>query len=369
MGNRYLPKIDSKALVALLLVFTGIGLAYSLLHGEISLAQSFGGPTNFTFVAAGDWGFTPAAQANWSSIHNSGANFVLALGDLSYGQTSDQNWCNSFKSSLNDVELITGNHDSGESSGDDIARMVQSCPFTLGRQGVTIIPGSKPGFAYGYEYAFDYPAGNPIARFIMIAPGITFASSQAGFSETWSYKVGDAHYTWVGNTIDDARAKGIRWVIVASHKPCLTDGSNHACEAGTDIMNLLIAKKVDLWLSGHNHDYERSAQLAFSEACPSSLFDLTLNSFNAACVASPGPTYLEGLGTVVMVQGTGGESQGMLGNPCCSPQYFTAADASSFGYTRWTVTPSSITGQFVPTSGPFTDSFSIAVPPQATPSP
>ncbi len=44
------------------------------------------------------------------------------------------------------------------------------------------------------------------------------------------------------------------------HKPCLSLGE-YACDIGADLTNLLLSKKVDLVLSGHEHIYQRSKQL------------------------------------------------------------------------------------------------------------
>ena len=73
--------------------------------------------TSFSFGAAGDYGYTSnsnAAQALFTRMGQSGLGFALALGDLSYGETSPDTWCGSFKASVNNLEVMTGNHDSGE---------------------------------------------------------------------------------------------------------------------------------------------------------------------------------------------------------------------------------------------------------------
>ena len=45
------------------------------------------------------------------------------------------------------------------------------------------------------------------------------------------------------------------------HKPCITVGQ-YDCDPGPDLFNMLVSKKVDLILSGHEHIYQRSHQLA-----------------------------------------------------------------------------------------------------------
>ena len=114
------------------------------------------------------------------------------------------------------------------------------------------------------------------------------------------------HYNWVANTIDSARAAGIKWVIVGMHKPCLSmDGT---CYIGNAIMNLLISKKVDLILQAHDHKYQRSKQLALNgSTCPAIQADTT---YNNACVVNDGSTgnYTKDAGPVIDIIGTVGET-------------------------------------------------------------
>ena len=43
----------------------------------------------------------------------------------------------------------------------------------------------------------------------------------------------------------------------------------YACEPGADLTNLLLPKKVDLVLTGHEHIYQRTKQLALGAGCTS----------------------------------------------------------------------------------------------------
>src|SRR5207249_626655 len=89
-----------------------------------------------------------------------------------------------------------------------------NCSFTLG---VPITCGPVAGNCYGKEYYFDYPATNPIARFILASPkiynitGVCTSSpncnSQTGQPCTnqygcWPYAKCDVHYN-SGCVIDD----------------------------------------------------------------------------------------------------------------------------------------------------------------------
>src|SRR3990167_3566707 len=72
--------------------------------------------TTFTFGAAGDYANGSNFQATATQVGANNLNFQLALGDLAYS-TVEQSWCNTFKSKLNNILIVSGNHDSGESSG------------------------------------------------------------------------------------------------------------------------------------------------------------------------------------------------------------------------------------------------------------
>jgi hypothetical protein len=91
------------------------------------------------------------------------------------------------------------------------------------------------------------------------------------------------------------------------HEVCLTTGVSQ-CQIGEDINNLLIRKKVDLVLQGHDHAYFRSKQLAInSTTCPnvpSDSYNSTttkVGSANLNCVVNDGSTgsYVKGAGTVL----------------------------------------------------------------------
>jgi len=323
-------------------------------------------------------------------------NFALALGDLSYGQTGASNWCGAFRQQISNqaVEVITGNHDSGETAGDNLnffdspsplSTVAQhSCPFTL--PGATPITGLE-----GIEYYFDYPASNPQMRFIYVSAAIIWSTPVVNNSQTnpirlptgcskgpgcydiwqglqWNYANDSSntnqdldHYTWTKNAIDNARAGGIPWVFLMLHKNCLTDGSVHTnCESGSDIMNLAVQKKVDLFITGHEHNYERSVQLATNASCPS-----ITSSFVQACVASSDPSlYTKGAGTIILTIGTGGEGSYSCGGTgsWVIPQYFLQCQSTSFGFVQFTVTGGSfpnLTGSFDASTGSYSDTFSI----------
>ena len=252
-------------------------------------------PVVFSFGAVGDFGGAASTDmlALADRLRVSGASFLLSLGDLGY--TADETaWCAAIKGRFNDVLVVAGNHDTTESGPGDIAQTVVQCPFTLGVP-VTAGPGT-PG--YGYEYYFDYPAGSPLARFILISGGV-------GGQISYDYSAGSPHYNWVVDSVNTARSSGIPWVVVGMHKQCITVGAKTSCEMGQAIFDKLVDLRVDLILQGHDHVYERSKQLALRFSCGTVP---AAGAFDPACVGDDGSdgSYVKGDGAVVVVQGTGG---------------------------------------------------------------
>ena len=323
--------------------------------------------TSFTFTAGGDIGGNRSTSTALDLIAQSGSNFHLAIGDLSYSEiTPESDWCSYVQSRVGSTfpfELVSGNHeDGGENQDGLIDNFVQCLPDRLGAVGT-----------YGKEYYFDYPASSPIARFIMISPDLTFTNGGA-----YSYAAGTAHYNWVANTIDSARAAGIKWVIVGMHKICISMGIM-PCEIGNDLFNLLVSKKVDLILQAHDHDYQRSKQLALNGTTCTAI---QAETYNSNCVINDGSTgsYTQGLGPVVDIVGTIGEGLHTISTSDGDTGYFAKWMGNNInptnGLTKFTVSSDQLTvfanftGSTVPNN--FTDSFTISSPtvtPTPTPTP
>ena len=310
-------------------------------------------PTSFTFAAAGDHGANGKAAASFAALDASSAEFYLAVGDLDYDETpTDEAWCDYVHQQLPTkgpsfpFEVVTGNHEDDFGPNGDIRNFAACLPDKLDAT-------AEPGSQYGVNYSFDYPAGAPLARFIMISPNLTVGGVD------YEFKPGTSHYAWLANTIDDAHADGIPWVIVGFHFPCLTAG-NYQCGTGPALTNLLVQKHVDLVLHGHEHTYQRGKQLALDQTtCPS----IAASGYNPACVADDGldGIYPKGAGTVDVVSGTFGRSLYNVSRTDPEAPYFTKLDGTTHGFTQYTVTADQLTAQFVRSdAGTFTDSFTIA---------
>jgi hypothetical protein len=306
--------------------------------------------TPVTFAAAGDMGYSPDATATLTAVAGSGADFYLHFGDMAYDQLAPEAaWCSFVNSKVGTgfpYEIVSGGHDLGHKEG-LIDRYASCLPDRMHSTGT-----------YGKEYYFDHPAAAPLARVIMISPSLPF------MEETYDYSAGTQHYQWLTAAIDDARARGIPWVVVGMARDCVTAGEKH-CEIGTDLFNLLVERRVDLILQGHEHGYERSKQLASGPNCPA----VPLNRYDPACVADDGAdgVYTKGAGPVIVIAGTSGiPLRSMRPKDPEAPDFVTLMGSNmnpTKGFVKYTLTAGELTARFVRTAqGSFTDAFTIKAP-------
>ena len=378
--------------VAILLVTLSIFSFPTFLKGIVPPANA--ASTSFSFGASGDMGSLTVGN-NLDRLQTVNPNFFLGLGDFSYDPSvTGDTWCAQFKAKFSNIQIISGDHDTGGHNSASFRethsyeRYVSNCSFTLG---VPIACGPVAGNCYGKEYYFDYPATNPIARFIFASPKIynitgvctssPNCSSQTGQPCTdqygcWPYAKSDVHYNWVAGAIDNARLLGIRWVIVGTHKLCISAG-DATCSMGIDFFSMLVAKKVDLIIQAHDNAYERSKQLALNGSTCTSF---TTNGagyavYNSGCVVDDGSKgyYSSGTGTVVAVQGawkndliTVDNTSNNGGQNAAEAPYFAElmgsnTTGSGLGFVKYTVSQDRIDVQ-TSFSSTFQDSFSIVTP-------
>lgn len=330
------------------LVLTGLAASAPMPQAPttVRVAQALNDPGTVHFTASGDLSSSSDAAATLSQVGSIDPDLHLALGDLSYGATgAEQAWCDFVTARVGagfPFELIAGNHESNGLNGN--INDFSSC-----------LPNQLPGLigTYGRQYYVDVPEVNPLVRFIMISPALTFPD---GF---WSYDAGTPRYQWTANAIDGARAAGVPWVVTALHRPCLSVGQ-YSCDSGADLMNLLVNKRVDLVLGGHEHLYARSKQLAHGASCPS----IVPGAYSSGCVKDSDNSLTKGAGTVFAIAGTGGTPLRDVNTSDVETPYFAASSGlnknPSFGNLDVSATADTLTAAFRPTSGgTFTDAFTI----------
>ena len=254
----------------------------------VAIQPSADAENEIVITAVGDYSTTTNTASVLDKIGAIGPDIHVALGDLSYNNDPESDWCAFVHSKVGEgfpFELVAGNHESDGLNGS--INNFSAC-----------LPNQIPGVVgtYGREYYTDYPQGSPTVRVIGASAGLNFPG------DTWNYTKGDAHYQFVANAIDTARASGIPWVVVATHYPCLTN-SVYGCVMPRDFFDLMLDKHVDLVLAGHEHAYMRTHQVAQGvSGCPS----IPTASFDSDCVVDSDTDMRAGQGTVLATVGTGG---------------------------------------------------------------
>ena len=356
--------------------------------------------TSFSFAVSGDMGSLTASTstASLSRLAIDSPNFFVGLGNYAYDPAvTGDIWCSQFKASFSNIEIVPGDHDTGGHNSTTFGethsyeRFVNGCPLTVG---ATIVCGPVEGDCYGKEYYFDYPAVSPIARFIFASAKIynitgVCVSSPACSSGTgqpctdqygcWQYNVGDIHYKWAAGAIDDAHARGLRWVIVATHKLCISS-SDATCSMGVGFFNMLIQKKVDLIIQAHDNAYERSKQLALNTStCPNINTDGSgYTLYNSGCVVDNGAgNYTRGAGSVVVVQGAWINDLYNVNSSASHPQNVAEAPyfaklmgkntPNGLGFVKYAVSSNEIDAQTDFSGSSFLDKFSIVTGPNPVP--
>jgi len=316
--------------------------------------------TSVSLGFAGDTGGNTVTGKVIDAARNAGVGAMMNLGDLSYSQiTPESAWCSfvSQHAGTMPYEFITGNHE--DDGPDGLWSKFASClPDKLGSVG-----------NYAQQFYTDYPASSPLVRMIMVSPKLTYSGSGLD----WSYKSGTQGYKFVTSAIDSARAAGIPFIVVGMHMYCLSM-VNYPCAASPDLMNMLVSKKVDLYLQAHDHAYARSYPLALKGSCTA----IPVSSFNPDCVADTNPNgqFAAGTGTILATVGSGGRSINSESNTTTAP-YFQSFMGSNnnptYGFLKVSVTSTTLTGSFVRASGgTYTDSFTVtrsAPAPSPTPTP
>ena len=166
-------------------------------------------------------------------------------------------------------------------------------------------------------------------------------------SESTSNAPGSAQYLWLEADLQDARARGKRWLFVFMHHPPYTRGTHDSTSEGdlialrANLVPLLERENVDMVLTGHSHVYERSF-LTRNDAV------LQADPAEYTKITSPN-------GTVYLVTGCGGKTgSGPLDHPLMARAFGNVA-----GFSVLDVSWSEVRARFVERSGATTDLFTL----------
>jgi hypothetical protein len=143
------------------------------------------------------------------------------------------------------------------------------------------------------------------------------------------------------------------------HAPCFSLGEK-SCQPGKDFTNMLIDKKVDLVLSGHDHIYQRSHQVGLNGSCS----ELVPAKFSAPCLTDKDGSMEQGSGTVFVTIGVGGVGLYDVKNNDPEVGYFSTWSGKNrnpaLGTLDVTASTERLDARFVPAEGySFTDSFTL----------
>jgi hypothetical protein len=275
----------------------------SNLSKQTSAEQS---SSNFNFVAAGDWGCKNDAKNTFTMMKKMEPELYLTLGDYSY-EPSLNCWYDIVKPAGSALKVVVGNHDV---DGSLLHTLLNK--FDMAKQ----------------YYSFDY--GN--AHFLGLSSELDSGEDKGQFEFA---------------NADLAKAKSnpnTDWIIVYFHRPFYS-GSGVDNIGMRDMYHPLFQKyNVDLVLTGHAHNYQRSYPLNYNDARPGR--PLIMNNEK-----SP---YINELGTVFVIVGTGGESiQGVDGKS------FLASIYEGFGCLDVQIHGKSLSAEFYSDKGDTIDHFVI----------
>lgn len=290
-----------------------------------------GGATiaDYVATAVGDTTCGSTAQTIVSRMAARNPNFHLPLGDYTY-TSSTGCWLNMMAPLKPKIlSMNIGNHDDEEDESN-----------TLRAQYLAWAGLSQPYHAFTFRNTF-------VLTLYTYAP--------------FGFGTGSAQYQFAQQQLAAARANpAIDWIIVNFHKPIYTASSNHSgYTAFKDIYHPLFDQyKVDLCLSGHVHNYQRTKPLKYNPAGA------------AAAVASNLTTnYINLVNPIFVIAGCGGrEISGIADQPS-----WNAGQREGFGYVllSWSNNGKRLTGRHYDQTDTLRDEWtmdktSVSQPPPST---
>ncbi len=266
-----------------------------------------------------DWGFNGGREQlqvadQMAEVSNlAGLDFIISCGDnfqvSGVESPTDMLWVTNLEDIYNDSSLnvpwfpALGNHDYDGNIQAQIDYSVHNDQWNM------------PSEYYTYTWKVD--AENSLRVIVMDTPGLLESySNLADDSEYASIP----QYQWLVKTLSESSEK---WVIVVGHHPVFSAGSYHG---DTEVMKsmikpLFVRFGVDIYLSGHDHNFEHARE--------------------------------EGIPVNYIVTGTGGTSRYVGSN---SRTVFSLATP---GFTYLSVLPESLTLYFITSDGKIGYHFTI----------
>ena len=199
-----------------------------------------GKKSEFDFVMAGDYGCDSKTKQTINNMKKEGADLVFALGDLSevgnpecfFKLISKLDGDQKFKVTLGESDTDSNEVRSSSRFSDFVRHFNLETPF----------------------YSFDYQ-------------NVHFLAMSTGKSLFFPYENGSAQYNFINDDLHKAtNDPNIDWIIVYGYRPLYTSPTIHP--AGEVIRKtyapLFEKYGVDLVITSHNHNYQRSYPLLYN---------------------------------------------------------------------------------------------------------
>ena len=244
-------------LTLLLVVNYGTGIIF---------AQQQTSNNDFSFLAAGDWGCDERAQSTAKNMQNKTPDLIIALGDLSY-QKDASCWLKIMSPLLNRTVIAIGDHEFHFKNSTRLEEYMRV--FHLKNQ----------------YYSFDLEN----VHFLAMSAEIPFDKKSD-------------QYKFVNSDLETAsKNSSIDWIVVFMYEMMYSSPTFHKPNENLrDTYHPLFDKyHVDLVLQAHNHNYQRSFPISYSEKQPSKPIITDRNE----------ERYTDPKGIIFVVTGTGGADQ------------------------------------------------------------
>jgi len=245
---------------------------------------------------------------------------------------------------IGDISYAVGHASQWDSFFDQIEPLATRVPWMVcpGNHEVdhfnTFLPG---GDSYGecgipYFARFQMPNGN--------LPWYSFESGPAHFvlmSTEHDFTLNSPQYKFIANDLANVDRKRTPWVIFSGHRPMYVSSTSISPISGDQTVAALLREhvepllykfKVDMAWWGHHHSYQRS--------CP---------VYNLTCVSD---------GTVHVVIGMAGMGLSQNIEPI-DPDWFVMIDDEEYGYTKLSITKSSLRMQYLNENRVLKDDFTL----------
>ena len=191
----------------------------------------------YKFLVASDYGCDSITKGTVKAMKNKHPDLVLALGDLSEVKDPDC-FFDMFKSldEKDKLKITLGYHDTDNDGDDSSSRFSQY---------LSHFDMSEP------FYSFDYK-------------NIHILAMATGSDALIPYDEGSAQYEFVKSDLQQASTNDkTDWIIVCGYRPFYTSPTMHPAPSNLrDVYPSLFEKYgVDLVITGHNHNYQRTYPL------------------------------------------------------------------------------------------------------------